>query len=220
MKIQKWSSLLCFFLLFLPVLVPSQATAITIGELERDNGTITVGDKLFSNFTSNIPFIEVTRRTFGSNAGLNFSSNPNFGPDFSGTSNIGFTVTALDPLFRISGYNSAVGGLPEGTGTVDISDRALALGTNNLLGSGFISTTGLPISGTLPIFNSVPLSTQVKAFRFERTVDLKGPLSGGDGLRLNMSVSQTAVPEPSTVLLLGTGLAGLGVWRWKKNWAG
>ena len=216
MTIKKWSPLLCCLLFLLLVLVSAQAGAITLGELELTNGTITVGDKLFSNFATNAPFIEVDGRTFGDNAGLNFTSMPDFGPDFSATTNISFTVTALDPLFRISGFNSAVGGLPEGTGTVGITDMALDLGTNNVLGSGFIFTTGLPISETLPILNSVALSTQVKALRFERTVDLTGPLAGGDGLGLNMSVSQTPIPEPSTVVLFGAGLAGLGLWRWKK----
>ena len=51
-----------------------------------------------------------------------------------------------------------------------------------------------------------------------RTVQLTGPLEGGQAF--NMSVTQTFIPEPSTVLLFGTGLAGLGLWRWKKNRVG
>ena len=219
MKIKKWSPLLFPFLLFLPVLLPAQAQAITLGELELTNGTIELGDKRFSDFETNVPGVQVEGRIFPlGNTGLRFMSMPNFGPDSSFTANIGFTVTVLDPNFRISELFQAAFVLPEGTGTIRVTDTAFALGTNTVLGSGSIFTTGLPISGTLPILNSYALSHQVKALRFERRVDFTGPLSGD--LSLAMSATQTPIPEPSTVLLLGSGVAGLVLWRWKKNRVG
>ena len=197
--------------------MPAHAAPINLQDLIDDKESITVDDKLFSDFASNRgDLIDVEGAIFGPNAGLRFMSTPNFGPDFMGTTNISFIVTALDQNFRISALFQAVAALPEGTGTIRITDTAFALGTNDVLGSGEILTTGLPIGGT-PMVNVYALSKQVQALRFERRVDFTGPLSGGDGLTLNMSVTQSIIPEPSTVLLFGTGIAGLGLWRWKKN---
>ncbi len=47
------------------------------------------------------------------------------------------------------------------------------------------------------------------AFNGIRVVSLDGGNFGMDNLQL-------AVPEPVTLLLLGTGLAGIGIWRWRK----
>ena len=220
MKIKKLNPLLFFFLFLLTVLVPAQAVAISLGELIETNGSIEVGDKLFSDFATNRPFLQVEGRTFSGNAGLGFMSTGNIPSGVTPLpSNISFTVTALDPNFRITAFSSAVGTLPTGTGTVLIIDTALDLGTVSVLGSGSIFTTGLPINGTLPIINTVPLSQAVQSLRFLRTVQFTGPSSGDRGF--NMSVTQKPLPEPSTILLFGSGgLAALSAWRWKKNGAG
>jgi hypothetical protein len=39
---------------------------------------------------------------------------------------------------------------------------------------------------------------------------------GSDGPSLNAQPYQIPVPEPSTVVLLASGVLGLGVWRWKR----
>ncbi len=38
-------------------------------------------------------------------------------------------------------------------------------------------------------------------------------------LDLTIDIVEAQVPEPGTVLLFGTGLAGLGIWRWRKTQA-
>ena len=222
MKIKKWSSLLFFLLFLLTVLVPTRALAISLGDLIDSGGSIMNEDKKFSDFETTFRQIDVEARLFpGGNAGLSFFSTPDFGPDDSATTVISFRVTALDPNFRITELFQAVAELPGGAGTVRITDTAFDLGTGNVLGSGSIFTTGLPISEDLPIVNSYALSTPVQALQFVRLVDFTGPLSREQGgFRNNMSVTQTFIPEPSTVLLFGTGLAGLGLWRWKKNRVG
>ena len=103
MKIKKWSSLLFFLLFLLTVLVPTRALAISLGELIAENGTIMVGDKLFSEFATNRPLVEVEGQTFSGNAGLGFTSTSNIPMgDTRPPGNISFTVTALDPNFRIT----------------------------------------------------------------------------------------------------------------------
>ncbi len=44
---------------------------------------------------------------------------------------------------------------------------------------------------------------------------LQGNWSPDSFVRLELVTSHTPVPEPGTILLFGSGLAGLGLWRWK-----
>ena len=219
MKIKKWAPLILFTPFLLTIFVPALVLAIPLGDLIDSGGSIMNEDKKFSDFETTRPQIDVGARLFANgNAGLSFFSTPDFGPDDSAATVISFTVTALDPNFRITELFQAVPELPEGVGTIRITDTAFALDSGDVLGSGSIMTTGLPVSETLPIVNSYALSTPVQALQFVRIVELNGPLSSEQGgFRNNMSVTQTFIPEPSTVLLFGTGLAGLGIWRWKKS---
>lgn len=209
--------------LLMPCLIlwHTQVEAISLGELIDTGGSLEVGDKLFSDFQTNRPFVEVETRVFsgndGLNEGLNFSGTSNLGSgSILPTSFINFTVTVLDPNFYITRFRSAVAVLPFGTGTVQLTDKALVLGTTTLLSDPQVITTmGLPGGGPLPIVESSDFTQGVTSFRFMRTVEFSGPLEGNQ--RFNMSVSQTPIPEPSTMLLFGTGLAGLVAWRYRKN---
>ena len=199
---------------FLVALFPSHVGAITLGELEETVGTIEVGDKLFSDFTTNRPGISVEGLIFPlGNPGLRFRGAVDFGSDIMTTTNIGFTVTVLDPTLRITELFQAFVQVPTGDGTLRITDTAYALVTDTVLGSGTLFTTGLP-TGPTPILNMYNLTIAVSEFRFERIVELTGPLSGP--IVQAMSTTQAPIPEPSTIFLFGTGLAGLGFWRYRK----
>lgn len=44
-----------------------------------------------------------------------------------------------------------------------------------------------------------------------------GKSPGSDRNSIDAQPYITPIPEPSTVVLLGSGIAALGLWRWKKN---
>jgi len=64
-----------------------------------------------------------------------------------------------------------------------------------------------------PVFGPTPTVT----FPFAGTFDINLVVTDSTGLQDQASTFATVVPEPSTMLLLGSGLAGLGFFRWRRK---
>ena len=73
------------------------------------------------------------------------------------------------------------------------------------------SIVGFSFNTTIPGLNSERLSFTVDSFHINlERLDFRE----GEFLEINLDVAP--IPEPSTVLLFGSGLAGLAVWRYRK----
>ncbi len=121
-----------------------------------------------------------------------------------------FTNVGGVPISFLNLINSALATTGDVTFEVwaDNTNTEFGMGTqigSDLTGSGVFDTSGLGI-----INPSNPYSL---------TLNLDVTVAAGAVTQFDASTSGTAVPEPGTVILFGTGLAGLGFWRWKKSQA-
>src|SRR3990172_7128614 len=127
-----------------------------------------------------------------------------------GTLNVAITQTGLGPLpTGSSSLRTSVGGVTSGTVSFntyyDIND--LAFGTGTLAGSlgpygpgAFSGVTGAPITTGANLYSITANASITQA--------------GAGSTSFNDEVS---VPEPSTLLLLGGGLVGIGIWFRRKR---
>lgn len=127
-----------------------------------------------------------------------------------GTITIEFTDTDFTALAGNTSYHMDAGGTTNGTTTVNwfVDDGNTAFATTTNIGS-LGPFSGGAFSGDVDGGALLNGSYSITA-RAVITHTSAGQVSSFD-------TELQAVPEPGTVLLFGTGLAGLGLWNWKRK---
>ena len=227
-------------LLGLPV-TPIQATPL--GTLIDTNGTILESDKLFSNFKlSNVTVSSLAVSTVSPSDPRNIDiqgfTNPgsehgirlvgSFHVDVTVADFVGdlrffleYDVTVTNPLFLIHDVRHAFSFTSIGSGSVNLITQA---GFPPDVNASAQSVVGFGAAGVVNE-NRVFLkdvSTQhvleVVELRAETTHPAGATINGSvTSSSIDLTFSQVPIPEPSTWLLLGSGMTGLVFWRRRKK---
>jgi hypothetical protein len=221
--------------LFLVIGVSAAGHATPMSDLLQQGGSITVGDKLFSEWSYdvladdannfNVNLIDVVGLNGDPmNPGLLFTTNGAFQVNDLDELDveISFSVTVLDPSKFIKDVSLGLTGYTFGVNNVG---GAIAIGEDVYTDTGDQLFSFDPwveadnLSGTQTLSAGVNFEPQRK-IKVVKDIALFGDDSG-DFVSLDsfeQHFSQTTVPEPSTMLLLGAGLLGLcGVTRKKRG---
>ena len=190
------------------------AAVLTLGDLINTNGSITVGDKVFSNFaytgSGNVPvaaLINVTGGIFSGNIGLKFEGNWSTISPVGDDSIIAYTVTVTDPDFKIIGaVVSSDASVVGGFGYVSITDSFSSPNDNDTI------TSFIAVPGNTQLTSTVNFASPVSVL--DATKDIQ--LGAFGGLAQLTTIFQTYIqqgpdrtPTVPTPAALPMGLVGL-----------
>jgi hypothetical protein len=214
----RWLLVLGMLVLGLMVAAPpAQAAIVTTGLFTSDHctspcltgqpngGTVTVTDNLAGMLTFNIQLAngnQFINGGFDATLGFNLAGNPSI-------TYSGITPAANYTLPNSVGNVQTAGSLHmDGTGFFEYGLEGVGSGASNPLGSSLvfsITATGLDITDLEPNSDGQFLAADI--------------ISGTTGFTGAIDVSArptVPVPGPSTLILVGSALVGLGLWRRKR----
>jgi hypothetical protein len=204
----------------------SQASADPIGGLDSD--CVTCQGSIYTLSYSGTPLSsDATTETFRISLDID-TTNYNGGGLFIDAVAIKVSPTSTATLFAAPGGTglwtlgpggiSAIGCDGSGGGFQcadlnSVSDPAVAVPTSTILTWTF--------DVTVPTGTLTPLTSVIKARYVDGTFDPDHPQQSKVGALVSEDITlQTKVPEPATLMLLGAGLAGIGLSQWKRRKAG